>query len=61
MNFLAPSPVTERRIAHELDGVAKTLLGVQQNGFAVEDSPSHSGAVKLRRCDAKSPTAQRAS
>ncbi len=26
----------ERRIAHELDGVAGTLLGVQQDGFAVE-------------------------
>ena len=35
-DFLGAALCHQRRIAHELDGVARTLLGVQQNGLAGE-------------------------
>ena len=35
-NDIGAAAGEERRVAHELQRIAKTLLGVQQNGFAVE-------------------------
>ena len=56
--ILAPDAARQRHVARELDGVAQTLLGVQQHGLArqrILAEPQRPAAALLRRHAASPP------